>query len=436
MKLNYLFSLGVLTFIVLFTGCSFDEDQTDPNGPSLNSVLNDASITELNLLVSGIEGTMRNSIETMNGATGTIARELYIFDADPRNTEDLLGKDDIVLDANTFYLTAPFSTRYRVVKNCNTLLAALDNTESVTESEKDAYRGFANTIKGFMLSQVLAILGDNGVRIDVTDPDNLGPFVSSTEGYNQILSLMDLGADQLDGSSIIFNLSDGFAGFKTPATLIQFNKALAARIATQGGLYERALGYVNQSFLDLSGDINVGPKHLFSTRPGDQLNPLFKTPGQSGDQIIVHPRMIADAIPGDRRLSKFRMRVNATSQDGLNGNFETALIPSATSSADIIRNEELMLIYAEASFQTDADGDAVTGINAVRSANNLGSYTGPLTDEALTDEILFQRRYSLWFENHLMFDLRRYGRLNANFLPIDRVGDDVFTQFPIPLTER
>ncbi len=34
-----------------------------------------------------------------------------------------------------------------------------------------------------------------------------------------------------------------------------------------------------------------------------------------------------------------------------------------------------------------------------------------------------------------MFDLRRYNRLNSDFLPIDRPGDDIFTQFPIPLSE-
>ena len=419
---------------MLTTSCEFDA-QTDPNGPSINSVLSDASVAELNLLVTGIEARMRNGYNTFVFATGTIARELYIFDADPRNTEDLLGKDDLVLDNNTFYLTAPFATRYRVVKNCNVLLEALDNTDAVSAAEKDGYRGFANTVKGLMLSQVLAMLGDNGVRVDVADPNNLGAFLAPAVAYREILNLMDDGASQLSGSTFTFALSSGFDGFNTPTTMIELNRALAARIAIQAGLYQEALDYVNASFFDIMGDLTTGPKHVFSTGAGDILNPVFKAPGQSGDQIIVHPRMTDDGLTGDARLSKFALRVNPTSQDGLNSDYETALYASATSPIDIIRNEELMLIYAEASMQTNSLDNAVDGINAVRNGNGLGDYMGASTVEALTDELLFQRRYSLWCEGHHMFDLRRYNRLNDTFLPIDRPGDDVFTQFPIPLSE-
>jgi len=434
MNLNKLTALGLLSILFVLSSCSFD-DQIDPNGPSINSVLTDASLAELNLLVSGIEAQMRNGFGTFVTSTGTIARELYKFDADPRNTEDLLGKEDAVLDNNTFYLTAPFTTRYRVVKNCNILLEALDNTNSVNETEKDGYRGFANTIKGFMLSQVLVMLGDNGVRIDVADPENLGSFVSESEGYSQILSLMDLGNDQLSGSTFSFNLSSGFDGFNTPTTFSAFNRAIAARIATQGGLYDRALAYVNASFLDLNGDLTVGPKHVFSTQSGDILNPLFKTPEQNGDQIIVHSRIVDNAEAGDLRLNKFALRPNPTSLDGLVSDYETALYATSTSDIDIIRNEELILIFAEASFQTGATSDAVTGIDVIRTANGLSAYSGGNSTDELTDEILFQRLYSLWGEGHHMIDMRRYGRLNDTFLPIDRPGDDVFTQFPIPLAE-
>ncbi len=48
--------------------------------------------------------------------------------------------------------------------------------------------------------------------------------------------------------------------------------------------------------------------------------------------------------------------------------------------------------------------------------------------------MLNQRRYSLWAENHRMFDLRRYN-LSAT-LPIDRAGDQVFNVLPIPLSEN
>lgn len=426
--------LPALLLLFSFSSCEIDE-QFDPNGPSINSVLSNASPAELNLLVTGIEARMRNGLVNYVTASGTIARELYIFDADPRNTSDLLGKDDAVLDANTFYLTGPFSSRYRVVKNANVLLEAVNNTTQVSSAEADGYRGFANTIKAYMLSQVLDMLNENGVRVDVADPENLGPFLSKAASYDAILALYDEAFSQLQNSTFTFTLSDGFAGFDTPQTFAQVNRALSARTATHGERYGEALTRVNASFLDLDGDLQEGPEHIFGTGSGDILNPLFKAPGQSGDQLIVHPRIIENATEGDLRLNKFRMRENSTSLDGLTSDFETALYESVTSPIDIIRNEELVLIYAEASLNTGALDDAEAGINIIRNAADIGDYTGPSTMEALTDELLYQRTYSLWGEGHLMFDLRRYGRLNDTFLPIDRPGDDVFTQFPIPLSE-
>lgn len=433
-QISRLIPLAFLLGTVL-CACTIDE-QTDPNGPSINSVAADASITELNLLVGGIEARTRNGYTSYVTATGTIARELYIFDADPRNTEDLLGKDDLVLDNNTFYLTQPFGSRYRVVKNANVLLDAVDNTSAITAAQAAGYRGFANTMKAWMLSQVLDLLNTNGVRVDVDDPNDLGPFLNKEASVDAILALFDEAATQLSGAEFAFNLSAGFADFDTPAAFAEVNRALAARVATRAGRYTAALGYVEDSFLSLEGELTTGPKHIFSTNANDLLNPLFRAPGQSGDQLIVHPRIIDGLEAGDLRASKWRARVDATSQDGLNGDFETALFASAISPIDIIRNEELILIWAEANLQTGDLTDALSGINAVRNAAGLPDFSGDANSpEALTDELLQQRTYSFWGEGHQMFDLRRYGRLNSDFLPIDRPGDDVFTEFPIPLSE-
>ena len=427
-------SLFFLLLLLGLTACEIDE-QVDPNGPSINSVLNNATRTQLNLLVSGTEAAMRVGYANYVTATGIIARELYLFNADPRNTEDLLGKENLTIDANTFYLTGPYNSRYRVVKNTNILLESLDNTTQVSETEKDGYRGFANTIKAYMLFQVLNMLDQNGIRVDVADPNNLGPFLSKEASFDAIQELLDEAYDQLQGSEFSFDLSAGFDGFDSPETFAEFNRALAAKVALYDEEYQEALNILPQSFFELRGDIYEGPEHVFSTSSGDILNPLFKNPGQSGDQIIVHPSIIADTFANDDRNRKFGLRLNPTSQDDLNGLYETRLYATNVSPISIIRNEELILIYAEASIQVGNLQDAVEGIDAIREAHGLPPYSGPVTREALIEEMLRQRKYSFWSEGHRMFDLRRYGLLNANYLPIDRPGDDVFTQFPIPLSE-
>ena len=81
-----------------------------------------------------------------------------------------------------------------------------------------------------------------------------------------------------------------------------------------------------------------------------------------------------------------------------------------------------LLIYAEA--QVFAAGGtnaaAETAINVVRNTWGLADYdiTGA-TDDEILEEILFQRRYSLWAEaGHRWIDLRRTGKLDASHVDL------------------
>ena len=116
----YLKMLFATVLIFSLASCTFDE-QVDPNRPSLEGVLTNASINQLNNLVVGVEATMRNSLAIQTTGSGTMARELYLFDADPRNTKDLIGANGASLDNNSFYSTAPWAGRYRAIKNANIL---------------------------------------------------------------------------------------------------------------------------------------------------------------------------------------------------------------------------------------------------------------------------------------------------------------------------
>jgi len=118
----------------------------------------------------------------------------------------------------------------------------------------------------------------------------------------------------------------------------------------------------------------------------------------------------------------------------LTSNRDVWVYTTSTDPIAIIRNEELILLYAEAKLQTNAFADAKTAIDKIRTGHGLGAYGGALTQAALLDELLIQRRFSLFFEGHRWVDMRRYNRLNQ--LPIDRVGDDVWVMFPLPLTEE
>ena len=131
--------------------------------------------------------------------------------------------------------------------------------------------------------------------------------------------------------------------------------------------------------------------------------------------------------------NKTIIRSDPTTQDGLNGTHQTKLYASNISSIDIIRNEELVLLYAEANIPANSS-EAVKALDIVRNAAGLPAYSGSTSESALVDELLKQRRYSFWCENHRMYDLRRFNK--SSFLPIDRSGDQIFNIFPVPLTEN
>lgn len=432
-------SKNVIWGLAVVTVCSCTiEEVVDPNGPSVNGVEENASKGQLNELIVGIEATMRNGLGTEVTASGTMARELYLFDADPRNTGDLLGKEGIGLDNNSFYSTAQWNGSYRAIKNANLLINAATNTEFVNDAERGGYLGVAKTFKAYELIQVLKSYGR--ARLDVDDPENLGPVLDFDAALAEIRALLDEALQDLSGSTFTFPLSDGFAGFDTPATFTQFTNAVATLAAVYAGDGTAALSALSNSYFDLDGELNSGPKHIFGLGGGDQANPVFRvpsTPGNinNGDQIIVHNSWINDAESGDARVAeKAAPRPDASSQDGLSGTHETRLYASNVALIDILRNEELILLYAEASILAGNLGDAVTALNVIRNAATLPDYSGASTTDALTNELLQQRRYSLWSENHRMFDLRRYG-LSEN-LPIDRTGDRIFNVLPIPLSEN
>jgi hypothetical protein len=194
-----------------------------------------------------------------------------------------------------------------------------------------------------------------------------------------------------------------------------------------------ALADLNGSFFGLNNDFYLGVNHVFGTGSGDQLNPMYIPQNQTGEIRVAHPSFAADIEANDDRINKATLRSAVASLDGLSSNRDVWVYTSSTANMPIIRNEELILIYAEANIQTNDLTDAVTALNVIRNTHNLPNYSGAITQAALLTEMLNQRRYSLFYEGHRWVDLRRYNLLSE--LPIDRPGDEVWTEFPLPVSE-
>jgi len=428
--------LSIIGFIG-FSSCEVEEI-LNPNSPTLESFENGATLADLQLLAHGLQAVIREDMQFHFWTTSMVGREYYdLRGTDPRYTTELLGRNGGALDNNGFLTTRSYFGRYRSVRNANLLQTAVTNTvATLTDSQRNAFLGFANTIAAYELLLEATRQFDNGIRIDVADVNNLGPFTNGfQDALSQIRDLLDEGFGQLSGSAeeVLFSL-EGMGNIPGTDTekLAQFNRALTARVALYQDDNAGALSALNASFLDTGADLSVGAYYAFGGATGNDLaNPLFYVPGV--DNYMAHPTFVADATDGDSRVAA---KVNDTGMeiaiDDLASPFLVTIYPSNSSDASIIRNEELILIYAEAMIGSDNDA-AVSAINIVRNAAGIGDYTGATDNGALVDELLYQRRYSLFGEGHRWIDLRRYDRLAE--LPLDRDGDIVHVQFPRPASE-
>lgn len=448
MKFNYIRSIIATTSVAAMiavgsSSCKIDE-QVDPNFPSVSAIEANATVDELNNLVSGMESGMRNRFDTYLDGVCVIGREYYRFSgSDPRFTSDLLGKASAVLDPNTFYTTNPWADRYRVVRDGWILRHAIDNTSAaLTDEQKNGYRGYAKTIQALELLYNLNMQYDNGIRLvdDVEDPENLGPFTSDYQACVQgLIDLLDDGYSDLQngGDAFVFTLSSGFTGFNTPSSFGQFNRALAARLKLYHNDWQGTLDDLNQSFFNFGGDLTTGAYMVYSTAGGDIVNDAFTPLGSSpgANARCVQKDVVPDAELGDNRVvTKMILRSDTAFNDGLSSTYDVWVYKSNEDPICIIRNEELILIYAEANNENGNSTEAVNAINVIRESAGLPDYSGAVTQDALRDEILNQRRYSLFAEGHRWIDMRRAGKLGE--LPIDRPDDDVWVKFPIPASEE
>jgi hypothetical protein len=452
-RLIYISIAGV---VLLFSLVNCDgsvigsEKVTDPNNPSVEQVMQNATKPEVQNLVTGLELRNRQYVDGLIPLLGSFGREVWNFDSvDDRFLGEWLGIDGNAEEDPDFFGSADaYSTPYTAVLQSNLVLEILDNTDNLSEEEKNGVRGFAKTIKGFQLMIPLLTQFQNGIRVDVADPQNLGPFESFDDALSNIRSLLDEGYLDLQNAdgNFFFDLSDGFSDFDSPSTMAQLNRAIVARAAIYAEDWQGALDALSDAepFFELAegeGIMNKGA-YLSYGDPPDIFNPLFVPRNASPDNIVmVHPSVIEDTLAGDLRIDRKFFRRNS----GLNSSsvpeeamYQDNRFAGTGSPFPIIRNEELILIYAEAKTQLGGVvnlADAEEAINHVRNTWNLSDYSGGSSQEELIDEILLQRRYSLWAEfGHRWIDMRRYDRLEE-IDQNDKLVGTIFEQMARPQSE-
>ena len=468
---------GIITVAAaaaLLAACNDDITVPQYNNPLGDAVASDPA--SLQLLANGIGFTLAGlgNIDDL----GTLGREsLEYTPTEGRNTTNYLQVQ--TLDPAGFAAgAANYARAYNNLRNINSLLTAVEgiNVPTVTAANKRAANGFAKTMEAYEILFVVSTRDTLGAVVQVLPGlTDVAPFVSRDSAYKFISARLDEAAADLTAAGTAafpFTIALQFQGQGltpvNPASFLRFNRALAARVyAYRGSIeprdarvacgsgalscYGRALTALDASFLNAAAAnraaLDAGVYQLFGTGNGENQNTLSRATN-TGRLRVAHPSIVRDTAAGaaardangralytienTTRANDLRVRAkivtlpapvaapSAIAASQISTPYGFSIYTTAGSPVPIIKNEELILLRAEANIGLNNLGAALTDINTIRTVS--GGLT-PLTtlgtrDQAI-DALLAERRLSLLYEGHRLIDLRRLNRLNL--IPLDKI---------------
>jgi hypothetical protein len=453
---NHIASAGLLLG-VLTAGCG-KFDVLDPNNPSEDDLLTNPTPSKISVAGTGL------FVAARAGVTG----EIWVLGSYGREGVRLLGNNqpdyqEPFIGPIQQQRGIAWVNEYAAIRSINVFLAALDVTPQLSAEQKAAGVGLAQTLKGLAFFKIISARGSLGAPIDVGKSvnDDPAPFASQDEVYLYIRALLDSAATSLQaaaGADFPLVIPAGFSDFATPATFLQFTNALAAKaevfhgsIGCGAACYQLALTKLAQSYLTLDpAALDLGPVYDFSNNPGDTRNNLADPLTGADFFALQLNRTDAQHQPGgalDQRVLDKVANTTRNPPQTVGGfpivgelkftTYFTAGKADPEHGIPILKNEELILLRAEANLGLGNKQAAIDDINFIRlhsgglaSANlNAGS-----TSAAILDELLYNRRYSLlWEQGTRWIDAKRYGRLNT--IPVIVPDGAVPTELPIPDAE-
>jgi hypothetical protein len=343
----------------------------------------------------------------------------------------------------TFFVAQLWTGEYADLRAANTVLDALGKVPDLTATQKEALSGFVQTMEAFDLEMLAASRDTFGlpIAVDVSPTGNPVPVASKAQVYQHILNLLDSAQTHLKagGAAFSFTLPAGFTGFDTPATFLTVNRGLRARVDILTNDYATALTDLAASFLNESSSLATGPQFDFSNNSGDEPNPNFAPFLYASPALVTDAQHQADTSMLDARVQQKLVTVQSFTLDGIISNVQFTLYTATTTPVPMLRNEELILLRAEAELETNDVTAATADINFIRTTSgNLppiaGTYVPTANLPTLLDELLYEKRYSLmWESGNNWISMRHYNKLNQ--LPKQLTTERIFPIVPYPLAE-
>ncbi len=430
----------LVAILAMASGSCKNLTVTDPNDASVSALTENPTADLVAAAVQGLIRGSRDNIADQIQFVGVFGRVAFLMSQDGA---ELVGTVRTPLNGGSFPGTTIWDPPYVNIRNANLVLEAVENVPAFSQQEVEAIRGFVNTVKAYDFMSLIMTRDRFGAPIDVGgDPTaEPAPFVSRDEVRNFIVDLLEEGRASLQngGGSFPFGLTSGMQSFATPATFVQVNRALRARMAVYMEDFSTALQALNETFLSEGVALDFGAFFNFSTGSGDLTNPL-NAPNFifANTRLRDDAQLRADGTPDLRAQEKLRDRTPFT-VSGVTSDVNFTVYDSPTVPVPWVKNEELILLRAQANFGLGNFTAALDDVNFVRvNSGGLEPIAqGSLTPEELFTELLYNKRYSLMLEwGHTWIDLRESGRLLSDLLPVITEFDPLIVDvMPIPESE-
>lgn len=433
MKTKYItLKLILLVAVFFLPACKDEFFETAPAG-DLTGTETYASTKNIDALMNG---TLRYLMESSTSQDNPGFAAIML-------TQEVMGDDAIARDGvygfrDSYPYRDPYdnttrralffwSFQYKVIDNCNNILANID-AASGTDDERRFLKGQALALRAFVYLNLVRQYqftyakdkSAKGVPIytEPTSPSTVAkPRATVEEVYTRVLEDLTQAETLLTGfTRKVKNRMDlnVVRGLLARTYLTQENWTEAARRANEArtGYNIMEATQYTQGFNDVSNpewiwghpqqaDQNLGGASYFAY--------IDVTPTTGYRSIMPDPNFKALFADGDIRKTLFETVTNATDP-----RYRWILYKKFINKADLaghivlMRASEMALIEAESKARLNDLPGAVTALNELRAKRNLQPLTGAgYSQPQLVDEILTERRRELWGEGFRLLDLLR-----------------------------
>lgn len=413
---------GLLGTALVAAGCSLDV--TNPNSPTEEAVLTNAEgVVALGV---GLQTRYANSLGALIYDAGLLTDELAATRVALINVRQ--GEQGIV-ENNAGLVADLWNSNYRTIKTANDIIAAAPNV-TLPAGTRSGLLALAYTLKAGAIGELLQGFQQVALNTSSEAPQ----FVPRSVALDTVLALLDSAGQQLAATppSAQFTSQVLSRGFDLPNTRLAF-KARYLRLA---GQYEAALAAADSVDLSVFSTLSHTPQ---------APNPVFVN--SAGSSSVLPRRAFRLAAPAEE-ASRVAYHVTPGSGLAFNGflqpNDAWTQFVSVSSRLPVYYPDEMLLIKAEALVELGQLTAAVAAIDSVRTDCTgatgrpagdpkacLGPYAGPVTAEALLEEIYRNRKYELYGTGLRWEDARRLGSVGGSTTETGGIARRCWLPYPI-----